>query len=402
MTGVEPPALDEAEVAALERAIRLARLGRGQVEPNPLVGCVLLRDGEVVGEGFHARVGGPHAEPEAIRNALERQQNPAGTTACVTLEPCCHTSKRTPPCVPTLIRAGVRRVVFGTIDPNPAVRGEGVRQLKAAGVGVVEAPPAAGLKCRQLIAPFVARTVRGRPFVTVKWAEDVDGHIAGPGGERRQISGELATEVVHQFRALLGRFGAILVGGATVRQDDPLLTARPQQPRRPSGSGGAHLPPDDPAPVVLADVPQPRRVVFTRSGRVPGSARLLASPGGPSQVMVIGPELSLREAMAALLAEGVAEVLVESGGRLAAELAAEGLVDRYWVLRSRRVRLGPGSLPASAWNLPDAIVMGQTLDLGDDVLVEAWDQRSGTFADGGASPDLEWAARLAAKQGPAG
>src|SRR4051812_14976122 len=209
----------------MRRAIRLAMNGRGRVEPNPMVGAVIAKGDRVIGEGFHAQFGGPHAEPAALASATE---SPQGATAYVTLEPCCHTNKKTPPCVPALIGAGIARVVCGCVDPNPDVNGKGLDQLRAAGVSVdvnVLEDPA-----KQLLAPFIARTVYDRPYVTLKWAETADGKVAGLGGKRLQISNEQSSAIVHTLRA---RSDAIVVGVNTVIADDPLLTAR-------AGSGSAN------------------------------------------------------------------------------------------------------------------------------------------------------------------
>src|SRR3954462_1050130 len=153
------PELDE---QFIRRAIRLAMNGRGRVEPNPMVGCVIVKDDRVIGEGYHTEFGGPHAEPTALANCTE---SPAGATAYVTLEPCCHLNKKTPPCVPRLIEARVARVVLGAIDPNPDVSGQGIAQLRDAGIeittGVLER------ECLQLAAPFHARTSHHRPYVTL-------------------------------------------------------------------------------------------------------------------------------------------------------------------------------------------------------------------------------------------
>ena len=147
----------------MRRAVRLAMNGRGRVEPNPMVAAVLVKDGRVIGEGFHPHFGGPHAEPTALASCTE---SPEGATAYVTLEPCCHTNKKTPPCVPALIRAKIARVVCGCVDPNPSVNGQGLDQLRAAGIAV---------ECnvledsaKQLLAPFLAKTVYDRPYVTLK------------------------------------------------------------------------------------------------------------------------------------------------------------------------------------------------------------------------------------------
>src|SRR6188472_1364396 len=161
------PETPEIDQQFMRRAIRLAMNGRGRVEPNPMVGCVIVsKDGRVIGEGYHQEFGGPHAEPNALASCTE---SPAGATAYVTLEPCCHTNKKTPPCAPRVIEAGIARVVVGCLDPNPEVDGKGVAMLRAAGVRV-DGPALEG-EAKQLIAPFIARTRLGRPYVTLKWAE---------------------------------------------------------------------------------------------------------------------------------------------------------------------------------------------------------------------------------------
>src|SRR5687768_2554687 len=208
----------ELDVKMMRRAIRLAMNGRGRVEPNPMVGCVIVRDGRVIGEGFHEQFGGPHAEPAALAACTE---SPEGATAYVTLEPCCHTNKKTPPCTPALIAAKIARVVVGSVDPNPDVNGQGLDQLRAAGITVTQGVLEESAK--QLLAPFIGRVVYDRPYVTLKWAETADGKVAGPGGERLQISNERCARVVHKLRAASD---AVLVGINTVINDDPMLTPR--------------------------------------------------------------------------------------------------------------------------------------------------------------------------------
>ena len=156
-----------ADESFLRRAIRLAMNGRGAVEPNPMVGCVIVKEGRIIGEGFHGRYGGPHAEPTALSACSE---DPRGATAYVTLEPCCHLDKQTPPCVPRLIEAGIARCVIGCLDPNPKVNGRGLSMLRDAGIDVVG--PCLEVECKQLIAPFIARSVLHRPYVTLKWAQN--------------------------------------------------------------------------------------------------------------------------------------------------------------------------------------------------------------------------------------
>jgi diaminohydroxyphosphoribosylaminopyrimidine deaminase/5-amino-6-(5-phosphoribosylamino)uracil reductase len=200
------------------RALQLARRGEGHVEPNPMVGCVLVRDGAVVGEGWHQKFGGPHAEIEALAAAGE---NARGATAYVTLEPCSHTGK-TPPCTHALIKASVARVVAACRDPNPYVEGRGLAELEAAGmrcdIGVLADEAA------DLLAPFTKLVTTGCPWMIAKWAMTLDGKLATSGGDSQWISGELSRARVHELR---GRVDAIIVGRGTATHDDPLLTARP-------------------------------------------------------------------------------------------------------------------------------------------------------------------------------
>jgi diaminohydroxyphosphoribosylaminopyrimidine deaminase/5-amino-6-(5-phosphoribosylamino)uracil reductase len=202
----------------MARALELARRGEGHVEPNPMVGCVLVRDASVVGEGWHRRFGGPHAEVEALRGAGAAAR---GATAYVTLEPCAHTGK-TPPCTQALLEAGVCRVVIASRDPNPGVAGGGLAQLAAAGVAVESGLLASD--GASLIAPFQKLVTRGLPWVIAKWAMTLDGKLATRAGDSQWISGEASRAIVHELR---GRVDAIMVGRGTVEADNPLLTARP-------------------------------------------------------------------------------------------------------------------------------------------------------------------------------
>lgn len=206
----------------MRRAIQLAERGQGHVEPNPMVGCVIVRDGREVGEGWHRRFGGPHAETEALHNAGDFAQ---GATMFVTLEPCCHSGK-TPPCTRAVIEAGIRRVVIARSDPNPRVNGRGVQELSDAGVQVQIGIGAAEVD--RLNAPYLKFMTTGRPWVVAKWAMTLDGRIASRTGSSRWISAESSRAIVHELR---GRMDAILVGRGTVEADDPMLTARPPGPR---------------------------------------------------------------------------------------------------------------------------------------------------------------------------
>jgi diaminohydroxyphosphoribosylaminopyrimidine deaminase/5-amino-6-(5-phosphoribosylamino)uracil reductase len=210
----------EDDERTMARALELAAHGEGFVEPNPLVGCVIVRDGQVVGEGWHQEFGGPHAEIVALQLAGKQA---AGATVYVTLEPCCHHGK-TPPCTKALLHAGVARVVAAMEDPFPPVDGSGIDELTTAGIKCEIGLMAA--QARQLNAPYLKRLDTGRPWVIAKWAATRDGKLAIADGSR-WISNERSREVVQQLR---GRVDAILIGSGTARADDPLLTARPKNP----------------------------------------------------------------------------------------------------------------------------------------------------------------------------
>jgi diaminohydroxyphosphoribosylaminopyrimidine deaminase/5-amino-6-(5-phosphoribosylamino)uracil reductase len=206
----------------MQRALELAQQGQGRVEPNPMVGCVVVRDGCLLGEGWHRFYGGPHAEIEAIRSAKE---SVAGATLYTTLEPCSHHGK-TPPCSRALMEASIGRVVVALRDPHPQVAGGGISALQQAGirvdVGVLED------EARRLCAPYLQLIQTGRPWVIAKWAMSLDGKIATASGESRWISSPAARSIVHRLR---GRMDAIVVGRRTAALDDPQLTAAPPGPR---------------------------------------------------------------------------------------------------------------------------------------------------------------------------
>lgn len=201
----------------MARAVELARRGAGWTSPNPLVGAVIVRDGRIIGEGWHHRFGGPHAERRRLRLAASR---PAGATAYVTLEPCCHTGK-TPPCTEALIEAGIARVVVGVLDPNPLVAGRGNEALRRAGievaVGVLEP------SCRAVNEPFLHAMEQRRPLVIAKYAMTLDGKVATREGLSRWVTGEAARRRVHEDRH---RHAGVMVGIGTALADDPLLTCR--------------------------------------------------------------------------------------------------------------------------------------------------------------------------------
>ena len=214
---------EELDAWHMARALELAARGEGSVEPNPMVGCVIVRDGETIGEGFHRRFGGPHAEVEALAVAGPRAR---GATAYVTLEPCCHHGK-TPPCTGALIAAGISRVVVAQRDPFAKVAGQGIAELAAAGIAVDVGVGAD--EALRLNAPYLKLLQTARPWIIAKWAMTLDGKLATHAGDSRWISSEASRAIVHRLR---GRVDAVMVGRGTAQADDPQLTARPPGPRQ--------------------------------------------------------------------------------------------------------------------------------------------------------------------------
>lgn len=314
------------DLAAMRRCVDLARRASGQTRPNPPVGCVLHSStGELLGEGYHRRVGGPHAEVAALRDAAWRGNSPAGATAYVSLEPCNHFG-RTPPCSRALVAANVARVVVGVVDPNPKVAGQGIATLKRAGIQVEVGVE--GETCAELVEGFVRRVERKRPFGVLKYAMTLDGKIATEGGSSKWVTGEHARGRVHEIRAGMD---AIIVGGETLRKDDPRLTVRDV-----AGRDGEML--------------DPIRVVMSRSLHLPRDARLWDAAGEVDTVVLTStghgeeafarelrgrgvvveevPGLGVDDAMAYLYDRDCLNVLWECGGGLAAQAVKEGAVQK--------------------------------------------------------------------------
>lgn len=324
----------------MSRALALARRGLGRVEPNPMVGCVIVRDGRVAGEGYHAFFGGPHAEVQALRSAGAAAR---GGTAYVTLEPCCHHGK-TPPCTDALIQAGIARVVAAMRDPFERVAGGGFEQLRRAGIGV--SVGLGGEQARRLNAPYLVREHHGRPWVILKWAQSLDGKIATRTGDSKWISSPPSRALVHRLR---GRVDAVIVGVNTVIADDPLLTCRQGSPRRVAAR--LVLDPSLRIPRKSKLVQTARRtptVVATRTAslRTP-RARTLGRAG----VMLMGLRrrgagLDLSDLLARLARRGMTNVLVEGGGETLGRFLDAGLADEALVFVSRRLIGGRDATPA--------------------------------------------------------
>ncbi len=304
-------------------ALRLARRGLYTTTPNPRVGCVMARDGQVVGEGWHERAGGPHAEARALAAAGTSAR---GATAYVTLEPCSHHG-RTPPCAGALLGAGVARVVAAMHDPNPVVAGRGLATLAAAGIradcGLMEA------EARELNIGFVARMTRGRPWLRVKLAASLDGKTALGNGRSQWITGPAARRDGHRWRA---RACALLTGIGTVRDDDPALTVRdvatPRQPLRVVVDSRLDISPSAQVlaggnALVAAAVDDPGRIASLRAIGV--DVLLLPNPAGKVDLPGLMRELARR---------GINEIHAEAGFKLSGSLLREGLVDELLIYQA--------------------------------------------------------------------
>lgn len=312
--------MNPSDLQWLNQTVELALQGEGSVEPNPMVGCVVVRDGVVVGSGWHRRFGGPHAEVEALRDVPAELA--AGATVYVSLEPCCHFGK-TPPCTQWLASRRVARVVAGAVDPNPAVAGKGLAELRRAGIEVELAD--SFLPASELIRPFAKLTTEKLPWIIAKWAMTLDGKIATFTGESQWISGEASRAEVHHWR---GKVDGILTGIGTVLRDNPLLTARPAGPRT------------------------PLRAIADRQLRLPLDSRLVTTARETPLLVLSGPDADPRQRQrleqagvevfcretrdpAQLLGDWIRELgrrnltnlMVESGGGLMGSLFEGGWID---------------------------------------------------------------------------
>ena len=361
--------MTESDLLFLDAAIELARNGLYSTTPNPRVGCVLVRDGRVIGRGWHHRAGGPHAEIEALNDAARHSpdQSIEGATCYVSLEPCAHHGK-TPPCADALIAARIGRAVIASRDPNPSVAGRGIERMRAAGIAVDVVERAAAL---ELNKGFFLRFTERRPWVRVKVAASLDGRTAMASGESQWITGAQARADVQYWRA---RSCAIVTGVGTVLADDPQLNVR------------------DPAYQVDSAIRQPLRVVVDSTLRTPPAARVLQPPGkaliaatagqvkqvlvdaGAEVIETSGSRVDLAALFANLAARGVNELLVEAGATLTGEVLRQALWDEAIVYAAPKL-LGRDARPfaeLSVGRLADAI-SGTIADVrlvGDDLRLQ--------------------------------
>ena len=349
----------------MQRCLELARQAEGKTSPNPLVGSVVVRDGAVVGEGFHPGAGNPHAEVFALKAAGDRAQ---GATLYVNLEPCNHTG-RTPPCTEAIIAAGVSRVVVGVIDPDIRVSGSGVKRLQQAGIAVTVGVEESA--CAQVNEAFFHSVRQGRPFGILKYAMTLDGKIAASSGHSAWVTSDEARTWVHRLRS---RCDAVIVGGQTVRQDNPRLTSHGQGDRN------------------------PLRVVMSRKLELPDTANLWDVAAAPTVVfcsaerdfnrqitlekygveVVVLPEISPLIALEELQSRGLRSTLWECGGQLSAQAIAQQCVQKICAFIAPKIiggRLAPtpiGDLGITAMTEARSLSQTSIQQIGVDLLVQGY------------------------------
>jgi len=330
-------------------ALAQAARGIGLTSPNPAVGAVVVSRGEVIGEGFHRKAGGPHAEIEALRDAKKNGRELRGASVFVTLEPC-STQGRTPPCTDALINAGIASVSYGSPDPNPKHAGAADAILLAAGIEVESG--VLGEACDRLIRPFAKWIRTGLPYVIAKSGQSLDGRITRPPGEPQWITGEAARAHAMQLRV---RCDAILIGAETLRKDDPRLTLR--------GSG------------IPRGKQQPWRVIVTRSGNLPDTAGVFTDRFRDRTIVLRG-DLTFREILRELAKREITTVLLEGGGNLMGQAFAARAVDEVcWYIAPRFcgggvMSTGGVGFPPKARSVKLTDVWQETI--GDDLCVQGY------------------------------
>ncbi len=350
------------------QALELAEKGRGRTSPNPVVGAVVVRDGEVIGEGYHREVGGPHAEV----NALQGAGNARGATVYVTLEPCAHQG-RTPPCADMLTRAAPARVVMAVRDPNPLVSGRGESLLRESGIDV-SIGPYSGLALRQNEA-YVKWVVAGMPFVTLKMALSLDGKVATRTGDSKWISSDVSREDVQEMRAACD---AIMVGIGTVMKDNPMLTVRAGRPDRPPLRVIVDSLARTPLDSHVADTGRAPTLIAVSDSAPESSVRALTARGVEVVSMDSNGKVDLRALLEELARRGVASLQVEGGPELTRALWEGGMVDKMVFYFAPKIIGGcnaPGPLGGSGISFMDeagAVMIDSVVEMGTDFKVVAY------------------------------
>ncbi len=318
----------EQDIKFMRRALQLAKKGAGLVSPNPMVGAVIVKNNLVIGEGYHQKYGEAHAEVHAIESAGE---DASGSTLYCTLEPCCHTNKKTPPCVPRIILAGIKRVVIAAHDPNPLVNGKGVELLKKAGIrvtsGILEQDN------NELNRFFIKFIRTGLPYVTIKIAQTLDGKIARKAGEQSLITNQKSQQMVHRWRSV---YDAVLVGANTVRIDDPELTVRYVRGRNPKRIVLSDSLQFAPAPKLFAAGIRQNTIILTTKRM--SSAKQIKSGNVSVPVYEISPAGNrVKNILYAIAGLDITSVLVEGGQRIFEQFLNSALADEVQVFISAKM-----------------------------------------------------------------
>lgn len=343
--GAEPE-MKKDEEKYMRRAIRLARKGEGWTNPNPLVGAVIVKNGEIIGEGFHHKYGEMHAEREALKNCMERGHNPAGATIYVTLEPCCHFGKQ-PPCSQAVAESGISRVVVGSRDPNPLVHGKGNEYLRRHGIEVAE--DFLKEECDALNAIFFHYITTGRPYVALKYAMTLDGKIATATGGSKWISGEKSRIEVQKFR---NRYAGILCGIGTVLKDNPMLNCRIK-----GGNSPVRIVCDShlkiPLECNIVQSAKEIKTVVATLGSVEKTfaEKKLALEEKNVEVLAVSPDengkISLEKLFSELGSRKIDSVLVEGGGEINFSVLEKNLADCIYAFIAPKIFGGTAKTPVS-------------------------------------------------------
>jgi len=363
----------------MRMALRIAEKARGRTSPNPMVGAVIVKNGRVIASGYHRKAGEPHAEANALMRAGSSAK---GSTLYVTLEPCSHTNKRTPPCCPLVVETGIKRVVVAMIDPNPNVSGDGIRRLRKEGIqvttGVLES------EAKKLNEAFVKHVSSRMPFVTLKLAQTLDGKIATSSGESKWITGEQARKEGHKLR---DSHDAILVGINTVLSDDPSLTTRV-----PGGKDPVRVIVDSSLRIplnarVLTQKSPARTVLATLSGSTRKIGKLRKSGAEVIRARSKNGRVDLRDLMRKLGRMGIMSILIEGGSEVNASALKAGIVDKVVLFVAPILMTGSDSICSVGGSSPLRLAHAVRLrdlscsKVGDDLMIEGYTRYPGTRAE---------------------
>lgn len=351
----------------IKRTIALAARAKGMTSPNPLVGALIVRNGKIISEGNHKKVGTPHAEVIAIDNARERVE---GATLYVSLEPCCHKDKRTPPCTEKIISSGIKKVVISMTDPNPKVSGKGIEELKNAGIEVIS--EVLEEKAKELNESYIKYITTGMPFVILKVAMTLDGKIATPEGESKWITGDRARRMVHRLR---GSIDAVMTAIGTVKADDPLLTARVKGGKTPKR---IIIDPNLEIPLNANVLKVPPETIVITKYRSSKSNNLEKSG---IKIIYSKEKLEVNWLMKMLGEMEITSIFIEGGSSLNAYALKAGIVDKVMFFIAPKIIGGKESFPAvggkSFKRLKEAYRLKDTKikRIGEDFLIEGYIQK---------------------------